>query len=171
MAMITLDFSDYHHAAEWVEPGRYNTKVYSVEDGKSKSGNPMFTVEFELLEGEYAGQLLRSWLPQTGKARFKLAAFLDSLKIKPSGKFKLNPQKLVGKKIGIVVADADQDSSFAGRSEIKSFYRVAAKSSGPSLDLEDVDVDDDEDTSLEEPQGTSDDEVLEGEVDIDEIDI
>lgn len=170
MAMITLDFSDYHHAAEWVEPGRYASKVYAVTDGKSKSGNPMFTVEVELLEGENAGQLLRTWLPQTGKARFKLAAFLDALRIKPSGKFKLNPQKLVGKKIGVVVEDAPDDSEFSGRSEIKSYYRVTSKSSEETTDLEDIeDEAQQDDTSEDVAEPTLVDE--DGDVDLEEIDI
>lgn len=60
-ALMSLDVA----ASMSFEPlpkGRYKVTVDACELGESKKGNPMYTVDFVVTEGEHAARQIRYWL-------------------------------------------------------------------------------------------------------------
>lgn len=60
-ALMSLDVAE-SLSFEPLPKGRYKVTVDSCELGESKSGKPMYTVDFVVNEGEHAARQIRYWL-------------------------------------------------------------------------------------------------------------
>lgn len=122
---LTFDFTNYQDTSSaHVEPGTYHASVWKFEETTSKAGNEMFVVYLEITEGPHAGQQIIDRLPQTEKAMFRSAAFLQALGVKISRKrISLNPKSLIGRPVDIVVEDGEP---YNGRvkSEVREYLRA-----------------------------------------------
>ena len=121
----TFDFTNYKDTSTaHVAPGTYHAEVSDFEETTSKAGNAMFVVYLEIIEGPHAGQQIIDRLPQTEKAMFRSAAFLQALGVKiAKKKIALNPRTLIGRPVDIVVEDGEP---YNGRvkSEVREYLRA-----------------------------------------------
>lgn len=60
-ALMSLDVAE-SMSFEPLPKGRYKATVDACELGESKKGNPMYTVDFVVTEGEHAARQIRYWL-------------------------------------------------------------------------------------------------------------
>lgn len=60
-ALMSLDVAE-SMSFEPLPKGQYKVTVDACELGESKSGNPMYTVDFVITEGEHAARQIRYWL-------------------------------------------------------------------------------------------------------------
>jgi len=122
---LTFDFTNYKDTSTaHVAPGTYHAEVSDFEETTSKAGNAMFVVYLEITEGAHAGQQIIDRLPQTEKAMFRSAAFLQALGVKiAKKKIALNPRSLIGRPVDIVVEDGEP---YNGRvkSEVREYLRA-----------------------------------------------
>nr|DAS00681.1 MAG TPA: Protein of unknown function (DUF669) [Caudoviricetes sp.] len=122
---LTFDFTNYKDTSTaHVAPGTYHAEVSDFEETTSKAGNAMFVVYLEIIEGPHAGQQIIDRLPQTEKAMFRSAAFLQALGVKIARKkIALNPRSLIGRPVDIVVEDGEP---YNGRvkSEVREYLRA-----------------------------------------------
>nr|DAU94789.1 MAG TPA: Protein of unknown function (DUF669) [Caudoviricetes sp.] len=122
---LTFDFTNYKDTSTaHVAPGTYHAEVADFEETTSKAGNAMFVVYLEITEGAHAGQQIIDRLPQTEKAMFRSAAFLQALGVKIAKKrISLNPKSLIGRPVDIVVEDGEP---YNGRvkSEVREYLRA-----------------------------------------------
>lgn len=94
--------------------GEYTVTVDDCELGTSQAGNPMYTVDFIVNDGEHEGRSIRYWQTLTMKERLHwlLPAFCEAATGKdfpePQGRtpayFAIVAEKLVGRTATIVVA-------------------------------------------------------------------
>ena len=60
-ALMSLDVAE-SMSFEPLPKGQYKATVDACELGESKKGNPMYTVDFMITEGEHAARQIRYWL-------------------------------------------------------------------------------------------------------------
>ena len=65
-ALMSLDVAE-SMSFEPLPKGRYKVTVDACELGESKKGNPMYTVDFVVTEGEHAARQIRYWLVMVTK--------------------------------------------------------------------------------------------------------
>lgn len=122
---LTFDFTNYKDTSTaHVPAGTYHAEVADFEETTSKAGNAMFVVYLGITEGAHAGQQIIDRLPQTEKAMFRSAAFLQALGVKiAKKKIALNPRALIGRPVDIVVEDGEP---YNGRvkSEVREYLRA-----------------------------------------------
>lgn len=170
---LTFDFTNYKDTSTThVAPGTYHAEVSDFEETTSKAGNAMFVVYLEITEGPHAGQQIIDRLPQTEKAMFRSAAFLQALGVKiAKKKIALNPRSLIGRPVDIVVEDGEP---YNGRvkSEVREYLRAtkpakAEPADDPMADEAEID----EPTSVAEPAKPAPVEEDAVELDVDALDI
>lgn len=187
MAEMVIDLSNYKDRfGSRVPEGNYLVQIEDIESDKSKAGNAMLVVSMRIIGGEQDGANLIDRLTLSDKAMFRVVAFLNGLGIKtPRKKIRIDPQRILGKKVRVDVADGEPFNGTV-RSEIKAYIRVASSGSesdaGDDLDALDMDTETvDESTPKKEkkakkskkekkaaePSDTSDD----GELDLDQIEV
>ena len=123
---LTFDFTNYKDTSTaHVPAGTYRAEVSDFEETTSKAGNAMFVVYLEITQGAHAGQQIIDRLPQTEKAMFRSAAFLQALGVKIAKKKKiaLNPRSLIGRPVDIVVEDGEPYNGRV-RSEVREYLRA-----------------------------------------------
>ena len=122
---LTFDFTNYKDTSTaHVPAGTYRAEVSDFEETTSKAGNAMFVVYLEIIEGPHAGQQIIDRLPQTEKAMFRSAAFLQALGVKiAKKKIALNPRSLIGRPVDIVVEDGEPYNGRV-RSEVREYLRA-----------------------------------------------
>lgn len=122
---LTFDFTNYKDTSTaHVPAGTYHAEVADFEETVSKADNVMFVVYLRITEGPYAGQQIIDRLPQTERAMFRSAAFLQALGVKiAKKKIALNPKSLVDRPVDIVVEDGEP---YNGRvkSEVREYLRA-----------------------------------------------
>ena len=139
---FTFDFTNYRETGSAQVPaGTYRARVNDFEETESKAGNAMFVVYLEIIDGPYTGKQIIDRLPQTEKAMFRSAAFLQALGVKIAKKrIALNPKSLIGRPVDILVEDGEP---FNGRvkSEVREYLRATkpAAKAEPAADLPDGD--------------------------------
>lgn len=139
---FTFDFTNYRETGSAQVPaGTYRARVNDFEETESKAGNAMFVVYLEIIDGPYTGKQIIDRLPQTEKAMFRSAAFLQALGVKIAKKrIALNPKSLIGRPVDILVEDGEP---FNGRvkSEVREYLRATKPSAQaePAADLPDED--------------------------------
>lgn len=169
---LTFDFTNYKDTSTaHVPAGTYHAEVSDFEETTSKAGNTMFVIYLEITEGAHAGQQIIDRLPQTEKAMFRSAAFLQALGVKiAKKKIALNPRSLIGRPVDIVVEDGEP---YNGR--VKSEVREYLRATKPvKAEPADDPLDDAEDEGIApaakpaKPAPAEDDSV---EIDVDALDI
>lgn len=65
-ALMSLDVAE-SMSFELLPKGLYKVTVDACELGESKKGNPMYTVDFVVTEGEHAARQIRYWLVMVTK--------------------------------------------------------------------------------------------------------
>ena len=122
---LTFDFTNYKDiSTAHVAPGTYHAEVSDFEETTSKAGNAMFVVYLEIIEGPHAGQQIIDRLPQTEKAMFRSAAFLQALGVKIAKKrISLNPRSLIGRPVDIFVEDGEPYNGLV-KSEVREYLRA-----------------------------------------------
>lgn len=170
---LTFDFTNYKDTSTaHVPAGTYHTKVSDFEETTSKVGNAMFVVYLEITEGPHAGQQIIDRLPQTMKAMFRSAAFLQALGVKiAKRKIALNPHSLIGRPVDIVVEDGEP---YNGRvkSEVREYLRATKPAKAePEADLGADEDGADEVPAAEEPAEASPAEEDVAGIDVDALDI
>lgn len=65
-ALMSLDVAE-SMSFEPLPKGQYTVTVDACELGESKKGNPMYTVDFVVSEGEHAARQIRYWLVMVTK--------------------------------------------------------------------------------------------------------
>ena len=167
---FTFDFTNYRETGSAQVPaGTYRARVNDFEETESKAGNAMFVVYLEIIDGPYAGKQIIDRLPQTEKAMFRSAAFLQALGVKIAKKrISLNPRSLIGRPVDIVVEDGEP---YNGR--VKSEVREYLRATKPVADKPEADPLDDAEDGVEEavqakPAPAADESV---EIDVDALDI
>lgn len=171
---LTFDFTNYKDTSTaHVAPGTYRAEVSDFEETTSKAGNAMFVVYLEIIEGPHAGQQIIDRLPQTAKAMFRSAAFLQALGVKISKKkIALNPKSLLGRPVDIVVEDGEP---YNGRvkSEVREYLRATKPAKAEPKDDPMADEIDEPDEVPAEPAKPELDATVEDavELDVDALDI
>ncbi len=178
MAKIKYDVSDVEPGVDYDTPiprGVYRCKIADITVGESKSsGNPMITVEYEVLEkGDWKGRKLWDYIVLNDASAWKLRQFTDAVGVKAKGE--LDTDKLVGEIVMIKVKHETDD-----RDPENPVVRARVGNVTGLPEDEDVDEEDDaeeeetEEEEEEEPDDDDDDdeeeEELESREDLDEYD-
>lgn len=168
---LTFDFTNYKDTSTArVAPGTYHAEVSDFEEATSKAGNAMFIVYLEITSGPHAGQQIIDRLPQTEKAMFRSAAFLQALGVKIAKKrISLNPRSLVGRPVDIVVEDGEP---YNGRvkSEVREYLRATKPAKAEPAD-DPMDDEIDEPAEAEAKPAPAEDVEDAVELDVDNLDI
>ena len=170
---LTFDFTNYKDTSTaHVPAGTYRAKVSDFEETTSKAGNMMFVVYLEIVEGPHAGQQIIDRLPQTEKAMFRSAAFLQALGVKiAKKKIALNPRALIDRPVDIVVEDGEP---YNGRvkSEVCEYLR-ATKPAKAESEADPMADEAEESSAPAEPTKPELDATVEDavELDVDDLDI
>lgn len=170
---FTFDFTNYRETGSAQVPaGTYHARVKDFDETESKAGNAMFVVYLEITSGPYAGKQIIDRLPQTEKAMFRSAAFLQALGVKIAKKrIALNPKSLIDRPVDILVEDGEP---FNGRvkSEVREYLRATkpAAKAEPAADLPDED-DEPTATSPAKPAEVEEDTFDVDALDIDDLDL
>lgn len=165
-----------------VPEGTYKVAVEDVEIAKisqgENEGKPMINLWLRVVGGEFDGVTIMDRLPQTEKALFRTANFLQAIGMKtPKKRIQLDLSSLVGKYLEVSVVDG---TPFRGdiKSEVRSYARTSKAEKATEKDVEDLDSGDEEETSAEEtsaeettssPSKEKAEEADQGEVDLDSI--
>lgn len=170
---LTFDFTNYKDTSTTHVPaGTYHAEVADFEETVSKADNVMFVVYLRITEGPYAGQQIIDRLPQTQKAMFRSAAFLQALGVKiAKKKIALNPKSLIDRPVDILVEDGEP---YNGR--VKSEVREYLRATKPAEDRPEPDPladEADEPAIADEPAKPELDATVEDavELDVDALDI
>lgn len=169
---LTFDFTNYRETGSAQVPaGTYRARVNDFEETESKAGNAMFVVYLEIIDGPYAGKQIIDRLPQTEKAMFRSAAFLQALGVKIAKKrLAINPKSLIGRPVDILVEDGEP---FNGRvrSEVREYLR-AAKPSAKAESAADLPDEDDKPVAPSEPAEVAEEDTFDVDaLDIDDLDL
>ena len=171
---LTFDFTNYKNTSTaHVPAGTYHAEVSDFEETTSKAGNAMFVVYLEITEGPHAGQQIIDRLPQTEKAMFRSAAFLQALGVKiAKKKIALNPRSLIGRPVDIVVEDGEPYNGKV-KSEVREYLRATKPAKGEPEDGPLADEDGAEEAAAAEPAKPELDATVEDavELDVDALDI
>lgn len=107
-----------------IPAGAYRAKCANVEQGVSKGGNPMFIWDFEILEGDGKGRVLKVFTAITPAAMWKVAETVIALGVGQTGEVvKFRRSDVVGKDCGVVVEDTEYNGNV--RSQIKRVASLA----------------------------------------------
>lgn len=146
-----------------------DVEVTKISQGENE-GKPMINIWFRVVGGEFDGVTLMDRLPQTEKALFRTANFLQAIGMKtPKKRIQLDLNSLIGKYLEVTVVDG---TPFRGeiRSEVRSYARVAKAEKATERDIEDAPEDlPEEEAPAEETASKADDSADQGEVDLDSI--
>lgn len=170
---LTFDFTNYKDTSTaHVPAGTYHAEVSDFEEKVSKADNVMFVVYLQITEGPYAGKQIIDRLPQTEKAMFRSAAFLQALGVKiAKKKIALNPKSLIGRPVDILVEDGEP---YNGRvkSEVREYLRATKPAKAEPEDDPMAD-EADEPAAADEPAKPELDATVEDavELDVDALDI
>lgn len=154
-----------------VPEGTYKVAVEDYEIAKisqgENEGKPMINIWFRVVGGEFDGVTIMDRLPQTEKALFRTANFLQAIGMKtPKKRIQLDLSALVGKYLEITAVDG---TPFRGeiRSEVRSYARVAKAEKETERDVDDLETP--EDLPAEETSTAKSESSDQGEVDLDDI--
>lgn len=121
---FSVDLSEVEDSSYAIPDGTYKAKCVDIEQGVSKTGNPMFIWEFEIVEGDFKGRTFKSWTAITPAAMWKVAETVMALGVGQAGEVvKFKRSDVLGKLCGIVMEQDDYNGKKS--SKIKSVVSVA----------------------------------------------
>jgi hypothetical protein len=103
-----------------VPAGLYPVEVAKAELGQSQSGNPMMTVNFNIIDGDHTGARLITWMSLQPQALFAVKGFLKALDIDTSGGVNLTPAEYIGRTLCVKVTVA-KDNDGEERNNCRAF--------------------------------------------------
>ena len=99
-----VDLTSVQKSSYAIPDGIYAAKCIDVTQDVSKSGNPMFVWEFELVGGDYNGRTFKSWTAITPAAMWKVAETVQALGVGQTGRVvKFKRSDVIGKACGLVI--------------------------------------------------------------------
>ena len=102
-----------------ISAGAYRAKCVNVEQSVSKGGNPMFVWDFELMEGDGKGRILKVFTAITPAAMWKVAETVIALGVGQTGEVvKFKRSDVIGKECGVTVEDTEYNGNV--RSQIQN---------------------------------------------------
>lgn len=121
----TLDLSGYRDTfGERVPPGRYRVQVVDAKITTASSGNKMYQVWLDVVDGEYAGATLVDRLVNTSNSLFRVVGFLQAIgHPTPKKKFTVEPRTWKGKVLDVDVEDGEPWQGRV-RSEVRGYLKV-----------------------------------------------
>ena len=104
---IEVDFSGVESGGgRKVPDGEYLLKVTEVESKESSSGNPMLVFKYKIANGPFSGAVVWDNVSLTPQALWRFRTLLECFGLNPGdGKFKVDPDKYVGKTVFVEVAN------------------------------------------------------------------
>jgi hypothetical protein len=126
MGVLKFDLSDVEPGQDFDTPipkGVYKMKILEIEDGTSKKDDrPMYTVELEVISGEFKGRRLWDYIKyEDDTSQWKLGQLLEALQVasekKRTGSF--NPEKYVGKVV-VVRVKHEHDDDYGTQAKVGS---------------------------------------------------
>lgn len=92
--------------------GTYRVRCANVEQSVSKGGNPMFVWDFEVVDGDHSGRILKVFTAITPAAMWKVAETVVALGIGQTGSVvKFKRSDVIGKECGAVVEDTEYNGN------------------------------------------------------------
>jgi hypothetical protein len=111
-----VDLSTVEEASYAIPDGNYKAKCIDVTQEVSKSGNPMFVWQFELVEGQYAGRQFKSWTAITPAAMWKVAEIVTSLGVGQQGQVvKFKRGDVIGKLCGLTMEQDEYNGKMTSK--------------------------------------------------------
>lgn len=99
-----VDLTNVQDSSFAIPDGTYKAKCIDITQDVSKSGNPMFIWEFEIVEGDYKGRTFKSWTAVTPAAMWKIAETVQALGVGQTGQVvKFKKGDVINKLCGIVM--------------------------------------------------------------------
>lgn len=99
-----VDLTGVEDQSYAIPDGTYKAKCIDVTQDVSKSGNPMFVWEFEIVEGDYSGRKFKSWTAITPAAMWKVAETVIALGVGQNGQVvKFKRSDVINKLCGLVM--------------------------------------------------------------------
>lgn len=125
------------------EAGTYNVKVTKAEIGTTGRGDDKLTLDYEVLDGEYAGALIRyhtlTWLDRDAEAEklseTRFNTFMVAIGVKDGGVVKTLSQianAAVGKQLTIDVDWSDPSTGYKSRLEVRGQHPLSSEPSKPN---------------------------------------
>lgn len=153
-----LDFSDVKDRGNFnpqrVEAGDYLAKVVKVEDANSKKDGE-FQYIFTIKLSKFSQYAYPYYCKLTKEQLWKLRNLLIAAGLNvPKARLKVDPNKVVGKSIGVTMEDDEYDGK--EKSVIAAVFSAAELAAG-GTDDSDYDDDEDEDATEAEVAGDDDD--------------
>ena len=172
---LNYDFNEASEGGDFVtlNGGRYIFKLIKVESGKSNAGNPKAVVSLAVVRATGSNKIfedgvINQHMATTGKASFRFRDLLKALKVKTSGKGKVNLKKYYGKEIGALVTLAPGDDGDMMFNDLKLI--VPGDQMHDILDDIEEDFDDDEEDEEDEVEEVEDDDDFDEDEDEDDED-
>lgn len=107
-----------------IPDGFYRIKCTGIQQSVSKSGNPMFTWDFEVASGENAGFQLKVFTAITPAAMWKVAETVQALGVGQTGQVvKFKRTDVVGKECGAYIEQSEYNGQM--RSSIVRTMTIA----------------------------------------------
>lgn len=107
-----------------IPAGAYRAKCVNVEQSVSKGGNPMFVWDFEILEGDGRGRILKVFTAITPAAMWKVAETVIALGVGQTGEVvKFKRSDVIGKECGVTVEDTEYNGNV--RSQIQNVVSLS----------------------------------------------
>lgn len=108
---ITIDFDQVNDAEDYspLPDGQYLCELVEVEEATTRDGNEWWKLRFEVLKGEYQGRRIFDSLFFSDKALKRVKLILNRLGLDVSGRLKLTPELLQGRKVYIEVETEDYE--------------------------------------------------------------
>lgn len=132
-----VDLSNVQENSYTIPDGVYAAKCIDVNQDVSKSGNPMFVWEFELVGGDYNGRTFKSWTAITPAAMWKVAETVQALGVGQTGQVvKFKRSDVIGKACGLVIEkdeyNGKESSKISNVISVQEMQeRIANNSSSP----------------------------------------
>lgn len=107
-----------------IPAGAYRAKCVNVDQSVSKGGNPMFVWDFELVEGDGRGRILKVFTAITPAAMWKVAETVIALGVGQTGEVvKFKRSDVIGKECGVTVEDTEYNGNV--RSQIQNVVSLS----------------------------------------------
>lgn len=111
-----VDLTEVQESSYAIPNGIYAAKCIDVAQDVSKSGNPMFVWEFELVGGDYNGRTFKSWTAITPAAMWKVAETVQALGVGQTGQVvKFKRSDVIGKACGLVMEEDEYNGKPTSR--------------------------------------------------------
>lgn len=111
--MLNLDFSSVP-SREPLEEGVYHLQIASAEEKQSSTGNPMLSIEFDVLEVEGQRKLWDNYV-LIDKCLWKLKELFDALGVDTSELVEMDVTELVGMEVQAKVIQETYNGDIVNR--------------------------------------------------------